>query len=328
VGDAVVVAASRRVLGEAAIAQIGDRSLVAWTEGPIARLAILGRDGKPVSGIHDLNVPGTNAQDVSVLSAGDSFFLLYKHKYGSVLEGCDLVGRRVSPDGAVSGPAVLASDVCAATYPIYRATVRDRTLFVAHTSGYEGTGVSVVRWSAGGAPVQASTPGEAEQTSIRLLAPTADGLVLAWSVALQHEVWVGEKLDPSGRAASAPERLRIYEEGAIEWGTDQILQHHLRAGALEVRTLPWAAGPGRWHTVDVGARVRQARVVRAGGKAWAILEVATGGVRLVPLAADGVAAGPVSEISGTMLALDGAHGATLEVRDQANQVVWQSLACR
>lgn len=316
------------MLGEAAIAQMGDRTLVVWTEGPIARLAVVAPDGRPVAAVVDLNATGTNAQDVTALAAGDAFFVLYKHKYGNVLEGCDLVGRRVHPDGSASAPAVLASDVCSFTYPIYRAAVRDRTIFVAHTTGYTGTGVEVVRWSAGGAPVVAATPGEAEQTSVRLIAPTADGLVLSWSVALEHEVWVGTKLDASGRVASAPERLRIYEEGSVEWTGENLLQHHLRAGSLEVRTLPWAAGPGRWHGIDVGARARQGKIVRAGGRLWAVLEVATGGVRLVPLGADGLAVGPPSEIGGTTVAIDGAHGATLEVRDRANEIVWQSLACR
>lgn len=327
VGEPLVVASSRRVLGEATLARLGERTVVVWTEGPIGRVAIVDAQGRPGE-VRDLNVAGTNAQDLTALSAGDEVFVLYKHKYGTVLEGCDLVGRRVDAQGNLSAPAVLAADVCASTYPIYRATIRGRTMFVAHTNSYEGRGVSVVRWSAGGAPIPASDPGTEELTSIRLFAPTADGLVLAWSVALQHDKWIGQLLDPEGRPVGAAERLRVYEEAALEWDGEVMIEHRMRAGALEARELPWAAGPGRWHRIDVGARARQGRIVRTGGRLWAVFEVATGGVRLLPIGPHAEAAGPPSEIGGTLVAIGGRSGATLEVRDRTRELVWQALACR
>jgi hypothetical protein len=320
----VVVATSHHVLGEAAIAQIRDRTAIAWTEGPTARVVVQGTGKAPV----DLVAQGTSAEDLSLVAAGDAFFLLYRHKYGETVEGCDLVGRRVDPDGRVSTPAVLASDVCGQTYPIYRIAVRDRTLFVAHTSGLEGQGVEVVRWSVGGAPVPASQPGDESPTSVRFVAPTADGLVVAWSVALQHEKWVGRRLDPAGRLAGPAEPLRVYEQASLAWNGESLVQYHLHGGLLEARELPWGGSPGRWHTVDVGARTRQASLVRTGGRLWGVFEVATGGVRLLPLAPDATPAGPPTAIGGTLVAIDGAHGATLDVRDREHEIVWQALDCR
>jgi hypothetical protein len=326
-GAPVVVTTVARMPGGVSVAQWRDRAAVAWMDGPIGHVVVLDREGRPLAAEQLVNEAGSLAQP-SVAAAEAGFVVTYVHKHGPAMQGCDMVGRTLGPDGALGAPVMIGSGVCSAMgYP--RVGVRGAVVVVAATTGYEGQGLRLLRWSlADGSTELAGTPGSAPETGPLAVGVSPTGFVALWTEGTDRDAHRlrAQQLDSDGRPVGDPDDLRLAPDLAPVLIAGRPFAFRVRQGAIELR----AAGASQrsaWTVVDLGARASHGAIAVQGGRAWAGIGLAGGSIRIVPLNEDGTPAGAASDLPAPDFAIDGADGAAVGFRPRSRELVFHSLAC-
>ena len=325
-GAPVVVTTAARVPGPVSVAQHGDRTAVAWMDGPIGKVAVLDRDGRPVAPERSVNEAGSHAQP-SVQAAGAGFVVTYVHRQGPAMRG-HLVGRTLGLDAALGEPVAIARDVCSPFgYP--RVAARADVAVVVATTGYEGRGIRLLRWFLPAGSVEpTAAPGTAEQSGPIAVGPAPDGFLALWgepagSDSTRHRA---QRLDADGRPVGTPETVSLHPESPVWLIAGRPFSARVRGGAFELR----GAGAARetaWTALEAGVRVTGGSVVEQGGRAWARLEAGGAPTLVVPLTDDGTTAGPPSALPAATFAIDGAAGVAVGFRGSSRELVFHALAC-
>jgi len=224
-----------------AIAEVGERSGLAWIDASGGHMVVVDMDGKPTMPVKTLGP----ASEVLVLGDATGWIAVTRASQWADHGACRVEALRVNAKGNRPEHRALISDACPLEMPSLAAALREGTLIVAATTadppGTSSRDLRITRWAPAPAIPQPLDAVYVEPgLRIEGLLATAEGLDLYWASGRDHR---RSTLDPTGvprgpaKHSATPFVAAIPEPGAEAAGPSG-RRASLADGALRFEACP------------------------------------------------------------------------------------------